>query len=159
MSIADELKIFIQKKQKQYLIILFLIVGIISTYHQYSNGQTEKEPSESLDTFIPAGFVLVPIELQNAESISGMIQSHAIIDLYTAPLPGQSKGKLVGRKLRLVRAPLNPERFGVLVPEAESATVAGESGFFVAHIQSKNQNDPAVLSKQARTISRVQYLK
>jgi len=69
--------------------------------------------------FVPAGFSLITVDLQNRDSIDGLMGGFAIANLYTVPLDGKSKGVLVGRRLKLLRSPQNPGQFSVLVPEEQ----------------------------------------
>lgn len=63
-------------KQNRLLVLSFLAFIIFSgIYSFYKKASPEKPPEKVYaDTFIPKGFVLVPIELANYESVSALIQ-------------------------------------------------------------------------------------
>lgn len=97
-------------------------------------------PSETVDvenaeTFIPRGHLLIPIELKNTERLDGIIGPHGIVDLYQAATEIDPKARLVGRRFRLIRAPLNPQSFAVLVRDHEADHLASFPGPFVASIR------------------------
>lgn len=69
---------------------------------------------------LPSGFVLVPIEPTNLDSLDSIFGQHGFADLYQSEGSGQ-KGRRIARGVALVRSPRNPRRFAVLVPEGNSA--------------------------------------
>lgn len=102
--------------------VVFLGLYVLLTFKQKPTAaKLPVSKLETADTYIPAGHVLVPIEIENVESVSGIIGSFALVDLYTRPLQvGAAEMLLVGQKIKLIRAPLNPNQYAVLVTEAES---------------------------------------
>jgi hypothetical protein len=153
------------------VIVLVCILG--TSFTQTSKPVHESADSfDSPDTVIPKGFVLVPVELQNAESLSAMVDQFAVVDLYVPGADsqgfesagrrsrsgGSKTGRRIGYHLKLLRAPLNPKTFAVLVPEAQAPAVVSTSGALFAVIQNpklagQGQIDKPVLHAQ----SRVQY--
>jgi hypothetical protein len=77
----------------------------------------------TVDTYIPRGFVLVPIEALNYEALDSILGRFAIVDLYHGGTPEMPAQGLVARNVRLLRAPQNPGHFAILVREAEAAHV------------------------------------
>jgi len=152
-------------KEKSHLFMLvgLLILGLAGLCTEFiSSGKTINPPainSENLspDTIIPKGFVLVPIELANAEALSSMIDDFAIVDLYTSPLPGKTKGIRVGHLLRLIRAPLNPKTLAVLVPDDEAQSIVNVTTPLVAVVQNRKLNGMGNLDKKVSKVSRTQY--
>ncbi len=110
-----------------------------------SRGQSDSKESAlspqsvSLDTFVPAGFVLVTLQLTNSESIDSMIGAYCQVDLYSATPDANfqpSKSALpIATHLRLVRSPNNQSLFGVLVPEDSRAIIQQLTGPVFAVIQ------------------------
>lgn len=128
--------------KNNYLVIAFILLGIISFLVTKSTKEPEQKEKfvqepKSVDTFIPRGFVLVPIEITNAESLNSLVgDMGGVVDLYLASGEKQKGGGLkVGSKLKLVRAPLNPQQYAVLVPDNESSRLLSFPGPFVAVIQ------------------------
>ena len=105
------------------LIALGLIgLSLMITQGRDSSKKLELEtPPPTLDTYIPAGFVLVTLQLTNSESIDSMIGPYSLVDLYATTINDgtspQRKESPIATRLRLIRAPNNPSLFGVLVSE------------------------------------------
>ena len=99
---------------------------------------TGVEPSVSVDTHIPRGYVLIPIDVQNYEALDSVLGRFGIVDLYQAG-ENAAKGKLIARNVRLLRAPNNPSHFAVLVPELEASEVLRFGGQFTVIIKRPGQ--------------------
>lgn len=92
--------------------------------------EAAKVAPAGVDTFIPKGFVLVPIEVTNYEALDSILGKFGVVDLYQ---PGQADGglaKLVARNVRLLRAPQNPSLFAILIREAETDRILRYGGTF-----------------------------
>lgn len=133
------------------LLVIILITSIFDRPHQIE----EKLELRSADTYIPAGYVLVPVEIQNIESIIGLIGDFAVVDLFTTSL-GRKQSK-VGTKLKLLRAPLNPDLFAVLVPDEKVADLMNYEGPFWATIQNPNSNSKESISSKRKSKSKIEY--
>ena len=48
----------------------------------YQNVIDQAEPTASIDTMIPAQYVLVPLQLDNAEFLKDLINQTAVVDLF-----------------------------------------------------------------------------
>lgn len=83
-----------------------------------------------IDTMIPRGFVLVPISVQNSESLDSVFGSHGIVDLYSVNETSQGKGRRVASGVKLLRAPKNPSQFGVLIEDRYSGLLLNEGATF-----------------------------
>ncbi len=118
----------------------FIILGLISFLLNFKKEEAPKpvaqpEAPNSVDTFIPRGFVLVPIELANAESLSSLVSDMGgVVDLY---LPGTEKKRniKVASRIKLLRAPLNPNQYAVLIKESDSSNLLSVTGPFIAVVQ------------------------
>ena len=137
----------------QTLVAALSLMFIVILYVELSAKPTAQNP-ESVDTYIPAGFVLVPIELQNADSLSSMIGDFAVVDLFTG-LDGQQRR--VGRSLKLIRAPLNPDRLAVFVPDDQVASLLKIPGPYWAALQNPNNRESASIQKDKKPQSRIEY--
>lgn len=131
--------------KNNYLLAAFLVLGLISFLATRPEKQTEEKESflpepKSVDTFIPRGYVLVPIEIANAESLNSLVgDMGGVVDLYLATNEKQKGGLKVGSKLKLVRAPLNPQQYAVLVPDDESSRLLSFTGPFLAVVQNPEE--------------------
>jgi hypothetical protein len=130
------------------MLVIILLVQFNSAAHSENAGE-----ANSADTYIPDGFVLVPIEIQNADSLSSLIGSYAVVDLFRGP-----HSQKVGKRLKLLRAPLNPQQFAVLVPEGEVSTLLQTPGPFWAAIQNPQQKKSSEVAGRNKK-SRIEYFK
>lgn len=127
---------WLQKWLKPNLIWLLPIAlaGFIAIYwdqtpNSKSSNQSNSQP-EAADTYIPAGYVLVPIEVANYESLDSILGQFGVVDLYTPAPPGGGRPIRVAEKIKILRAPLNPNHFAVLAPEDESPRLVSHQGPF-----------------------------
>lgn len=131
-----ELLPFLQKHKVPVLWASFAVVGALTVW---ANAPSKAEPAPAeapieLSTFIPKGHSLIPVELKGAEKLDGVLGAHGIVDLYeSGDMPGQ-RPRLVGRRLRLMRAPLNPQAFAILVRSDEAERILSFQGPFVASV-------------------------
>lgn len=132
-------------------IAIAVMLIIIICVHVSSDTSPEVIEEVSADTYIPDGYVLVPIELQNSDSLSSLIGAYAVVDLFRGP-----RSQKVGKRLKLLRAPLNPQQFAVLVPEAEVSNLLETPGPFWAAIQNPQQSKAAEIASRSKK-SRVEY--
>lgn len=110
-------KIYSSPFDRMLLGLLILVLVLIVFQKKPAPTQSIDTELPSADTYIPPGYVLVPLRLENHQSVDSVVTQFAIVNIYKgAPGPNQ-KSQLLGRNLRLLRAPLNPQQFAVLVPE------------------------------------------
>jgi hypothetical protein len=74
-----------------------------------------RETAAQVDTRIPKGFVLVPIEVRNYEALDSILGPFGIVDLYQGEARDGSDQRLIARDVRILRAPKNPSHFAVLI--------------------------------------------
>jgi hypothetical protein len=105
-----------------------------------SDDTSKKAPKEGfdVDTMIPAGFLLIPLELSNAEALASLSGQFSIVDLYASSEKGK-RGLKVAAAVKLLRAPLNPQQFAVLIKEAESSNILGREGPFFAALKNPHE--------------------
>jgi hypothetical protein len=115
----------------------------------------------SVDTFVPVGYVLVTLQLINSDSIDSMIGQYSMVDLYPAAAQvelDQGKTKPIATRLRLIRAPNNPELFGVLVSSNEENTIQQLAAPVFGVIRNPNSPQPqAVLPQKGKKLRSIQY--
>lgn len=156
MELAKKLTTIIHDKENRPKLLLgaFLILGLISLLLPTDKPQKESIPSEkveSVDTFIPAGHVLVPIELANASSLGSLLsETGGIVDLY---LPNGKTSLKVASKLKILKAPYNPDLYAVLVREQESGKILSYAGPFVAVVQNPDERGKNLIESSSRKIS------
>lgn len=110
--------------------------------------QTRSAPSDeaallnSIDTFIPSGQVLVPIQIHNSESVDSIFGTHGIVDLYAVDNQGQVRRWPTARAVKMLRAPKNPNQFGVLVPSSRVSALLNPSSLFQVVIHNPKESGP-----------------
>lgn len=163
-SILQKLELSRNKKlQNKLLVGLFLFFGILIVVDQAMSGAPENQnvnekrtESPSADTFIPAGYTLVPIEVVNSLQISPLLGSlGGQVDLYKVSETGR-KSKLVYSAAKILRAPLDPEQFAVLVPATAVNSLLSESTRFFAVILNPNATKNPKKKKTARQPRRIE---
>ena len=132
--------------------LLILLIGF--EVHQKLRPEP-KESIPSIDTLIPRGMRLYPIQLKNQESLQSFVGDFAMVDLYQVT-PAGRRGKLVGKKLKLLRAPLNPQEFALLLREQDVPLVSGENLSFFAVIENPDKTSSGEILSPSQA-SRVEY--
>lgn len=125
-----EKKIFLYAGLISLLPLLALTVGAAPEAPPPGRNQ----PAD-VDTLIPKGFVLVPIEVQNYEALDSILGRFGLVDLFqAAESPGQNQ-ILVARNVRILRAPQNPTHFAVLIVEEEVPRILKGGGLFTVIVK------------------------
>ncbi len=111
-------------KSKKVLVIFFML-GVVALYLDFAKSKstvkTDVTSAAQIDTFIPEGFVLVPIEIQNYDSLDALMGDFAMVDLFATH--NQNKSKKLLENAKLIRAPLNPKQFAILVSEDVASNI------------------------------------
>lgn len=156
------LKIILEKLRKNEQATFTVLTGIVAlalliSFFAKSEAPARELP-ESPDTYIPKGLVLVPIELANGDALSSMVADFAIVDLFETGRNGAQLKKRVGHRLRLIRAPLNPERMAVLVPEGQEHLLLQNENPLFAVVQNRGETQEGRVPSAVTKKSRIQYL-
>lgn len=108
--------------------------------------QLEQESFEA-STFIPEGHVLIPIEIENIEALNAMIKNYAWVDLYTPTdsLSPSKKPLKIVKKIRILRAPLDPNHFGIIVPERFADAILSYGFLFRVTVNNKSNHTSELL--------------
>ncbi len=106
---------------------------------QAASEKPEPESIESAATYIPDGFVLVPIEVANFESLDSILGKFGVVDLFVASDDPKIKPRKLAERVKILRAPLNPNHFAVLVPDSESQKIVAYSGALTVVVQNPNK--------------------
>jgi hypothetical protein len=143
----------------------FLVLGLLTLMMNFSKqetvvaAETQQTMGPSVDTFIPLGYTLLPIDLVNAESLNSLIgEMGGVVDLYQTTNDEKRRSIKVGTRVKLLRAPLNPQQFAVLLKEHESTRLASFSGPFLAVIQNpKAEAEGLTKAAGAKTKIQIEY--
>ncbi len=124
-------------KPKQKMVFIILLLGF--TAFIWEKNHEVQAPAQilasSVDTYIPAGFVLVPIQLSNAEALDSMIGSKGVVDLFIPDVKRPGHSKKIAEHIKILRAPLNPNQFAVLASESASSSLVHYEGAYFAVVQ------------------------
>ncbi len=144
-------------QQNKLLAISFGVFIFFSIIYSLSQ-RTSVVENEKLyaDTLIPKGFVLVPIEISNIDAVAALINQFGIIDLYAGSPQSQGSVKIASR-IKVLRAPLNPHQYAVMVTEQVSANIMKNAGPFWAVVQN-NKSEQNEIKKENKTV-KIEYYK
>ena len=136
------IKTWIRENKKAWHIWLTVIMlSLAFTALQYTNKKEEKPQMGNVDTYIPTGFVLAPVELSNGPSLYGLLESKGVVDLYTGD-PNRKKVEKVAEAVKIIRSPRDPSYFAVLVPENKAPFLIQRFQAFHAVVQNPRQHKP-----------------
>ncbi len=151
-----KIKTWLKENKKAWHIWLVLIlISLIFTFLQHTNKTKEIIKPRNLDTYIPEGFVLVPVELSNGPALDGLLKHKGVVDLYTGDPSRQEVEKAAGA-VKIIRSPRNPSYFAVLVPESKAPFLIQRFQAFHAVVQNPEQRKETHIQplnkKRRRTI-------
>ncbi len=104
--------------------------------------------SLDFDTHIPPGYVLVPIEVQNFDSLDSILGPYALVDLFQNQSDASSAVKVVARNVRLLRAPQNPSHFAVLVQESSVDRILRFGDKFTVAIKRRTRDGTEIVKER-----------
>lgn len=149
--------------KNNHLLVAFVLLGTVSLILGLSARSPSKQiipetpDLQSADTYIPAGHVLVPIEVANAEALSSLVgEVGGVVDLYLPQQGNKLGGKKIGSRLKILRAPLNPQQYAVLIKDSEGSKLLSYSGPFIAVVQNP-RSQGANLATSSPSKIRVDY--
>ena len=108
----------------------------------------------SVDTVIPSGYVLIPIEVQNFAAVNALLGPFGVVDLFVYE---GSKARLIAHQVKIIRAPLDPSHFAVLVPEQESQRVLQFEGPYTVVVQNPKKQEIRFQRIENKKIKRIVY--
>lgn len=146
-----------QHKYFVFMFFFFIFVYIYTTVD--SDSQPAKEKLLTVDTLIPNGYALVPIELENIAAIASLIESYGVVDIYLGKSNSRNSKKIF-QKVKILRAPNNPHAYSLLLPDHLSSVLMQHDGPFFAVIQNKAESsaNPAVGEQvQTKKTVKIEY--
>ena len=132
------------------ILLLFLIISLASYVMPLFLKPTQAEQQLSLDQLVPKGFVLMPIEISNAEDIISLIGAYGVVDLYAYSKHTGLPDKKVADYIKVI--PLNTESAGLtaLIPEHSALDLFEYSESFYAVIQNPSHKNSKVYKKKRK---------
>lgn len=104
----------------------------------------------SLDSYIPKGFSLVPIEIANASQVDALVESTATVDLFVGNPEKSLKTTKIASQVRLLRAPKNPLVFAILVPRGEVERILRQPALFWVTVLNPDQEGSHIAKPRKR---------
>lgn len=134
------LKVRLDQNKK---IFLFFLLGLIMifTITIFENKPNSSNSKFYLDSIIPEGHVLVPIQLINADSLALIIGRNGVVDLFQTE--NGRKTKKIASKVKIVQATDELNSFAVLLKEQQSQKILNYETPFFAVVQ-----NPSAKSKE-----------
>lgn len=137
-------------------LISLLLVAVV-TLLLFEAITSDKEPmdvptgAQEATTYIPKNHTLIPLRFINQKSLSSMIENFGWIDLYSIETNHQGtqfKSRIV-KKIRILRAPLDPDQFGIIVPESYVELIL-RSGpkYFATLVKNQHHKSELTLNKK-----------
>ncbi len=125
-------------KNNRVIWIIVVLSGAIALSWDLRKADSKSNESSLetiVDTVIPRGYTLIPIEIQNYEALDSVFGNYGIVTLYSSSQEGHKKPRKLAERVKMLRAPQNPNQFGVLIRETEADVLAGYIGpvFVVVH--------------------------
>lgn len=149
-------------KNTKFLWAVFLFMGIFIYFSSHSQGQAQtnvntSEAPLSADTYIPIGYTLVPVDIVNSNQISSLLgQVGGQVDLYLTNTQGKKSKKIMGN-IKLLRAPLDPDNFAVLIHEDRVSELLAHDQKFFAVILNPKQSKKQKSKKAAPPKFEIEY--
>lgn len=130
-------------------VILIILWALLSTKNNNAKEEYPPEKNKTFyaDTLIPKGFVLIPVDLANVEAVAGLIDQFGVVDLYSGP---ENNSVLVASRVKILRAPLNPNKYAVMIPETQSQDMMRIKGPLLAVVLNRFAKSEIV--KPAQTL-------
>lgn len=149
MKLKFDFKKTIQDEKIKFS-MMFLILAVLTYFVSKADTPPPKPQEEEvvqLDSLIPEGFVLLPLDLVNREALSSIMGSTAVIDLFTVNAQTLSPSKKIATRIKIIRTPRNPDQFALLVRENETPQILNYAGPYFAVIQNKASSGGKLVPK------------
>lgn len=158
MDIKNRLRQSLQ--QHKYFVFMFFFFIFVYIYTTMSSGEKPvREKLLTMDTLIPNGYALVPIELENIAAIASLIEGYGVVDIYLGKSNSRHSKKIF-QKVKILRAPNNPHAYSLLLPDHLSSLLMQYDGPFFAVIQNKSESsaNPSVAEQvQTKKTVKIEY--
>lgn len=141
------------KPSLRHLVIMVFGFGFsLFLYWQEHQSQPMGSPKKPISTFIPSGFVLVPILVENFASLDQILGRFGVVDLYHVGTDPQKPAQLVAKNIKLLRSPAQNDQFGVLAPEDRASDLVKMTGPFRVVVQNPDSTGTEFVKGSRRRI-------
>ena len=139
---------YILKKYLWHFVILILLI-LFSIADKFVPFFSKPKPKElSLDSLVPNGFVLMPIEISNGQDIKNIIGSYGVLDLYAYSKTTGLPETLVASALKVLPPSTEEGVFTALIPEKSAIYLFDYTEGFYAVVQNPQKTGSQVYKKQ-----------
>lgn len=147
------------KNEKLILCGVFVALGLITFFISHADEKKDLPRIElpELDEMIPAGFVLLPVELVNREALASIMGSTAVVDILTVNPTTLSPQTKIASRIKMLRSPKNPDFFALLIEENASMEVLSKPGPYFALIQNKKQMNSNFYKDKKKSKIQISY--
>lgn len=152
-------KFFPPEIRSPYSIIFLIILLMYISFKSLSSSEPETQSAEpaQLDTFIPKGFKIVNITIPNSEVLDSIIGNKGTVDVYVPSVKKGLEPKLLLKKAKILRAPLNPNSYGLLVPESWAPKILKHGNEFIVTIANPDETGTEIVESSSRSLSGVRF--
>ena len=147
------------KNEKVILCAIFVALGFITFFLSQEEEKIETPVivTPDLDELIPAGFVLLPIDLVNREALASIMGATAVVDILTVSPTTMSPQTKIASRVKLIRSPKNPDFFALLIEESASLEILNKPGPYFALIQNKKQTNSSFYKIKKQSKIEIRY--
>ena len=140
---------YLFKKYRWHFVILFFITAF-SLADKLIKPSSKKPQQLSLDSMVPEGFVLMPIEISNGQDIKNIIGSYGVLDLYAYSKQTGLPETLTASALKVLPPSSEEGVFTALVPEKSALHLFNYTEGFYAVVQNPQKTGAKVYKKQKK---------
>lgn len=147
------------KNEKATLCGLFIALSLITFFVSHEEEKIEAPAIKvpDLDELIPAGQVLLSVDLVNREALASIMGATAVVDLLTVNPTTMSPQTKIASRVKMIRSPRNPDFFALLVEESASTQILSKPGPYFALIQNKRQTHSNFYKEKKRSRIEISY--
>lgn len=143
--------------------IVFVIgAGLLALYLQTAGSQETAPPENerfSLDTQIPQGYGLHPVEIVNYEYLDSIIGEFGRVNLYSVPLNKNDRPKSIAKNVKIVRSAAGGAFYAALLSEKDGFKLLKHPGPYQVTVKNPKFNTGTQFEKEIqRKRSRIQYI-
>lgn len=139
---------YLFKKYKWHFLIIFSLV-FLSLFSSFLSSDSQAPQNHFfLDSMVPKGFVLIPIEINNGKDIMSIMGQYGVIDLYAYSKYTGLPEKQAASVLKVFPPKEEEGHFVALVPEKEAVNLFEYSDSFYAVVQNPKKNGSKIYKKK-----------
>ena len=127
----------------------FFIIFFIFSF-QTKEKETPIEIQKKFDTFIPQGYVLIPIDIVNSEIIEPMLGNYGVVNLYSFSPYTQKPSKMIAKSIKIIQSPKKNGHYAILVPDKKAKTILSYTQPFFAAIKNPEEKESLFEQKQVK---------